>query len=276
MIKETPSNEVPSHGRLATAFVMPLLLFLVLTAVEPSRTATPATTENGNEANETAGDDAAPENTTDRSGSEQSLDNYGQNYIAVYTIKILLVSTCLVIFWQAYLRNIPWRVSLVGLWVGLAGGFIWIALCWLSLEKSVFGELGLPESWLATRSGIDPNSMYSGVWLSWFFFIRFAGLVLVVPVAEELFLRGFLLRYFHDVNWPMVTFVQLTAKSIAISAVYGMVTHPAELIAAAVWFSLISVMMIRTGRFWDCVMAHAVTNAILGGYILATSSWHLW
>jgi hypothetical protein len=46
--------------------------------------------------------------------------------------------------------------------------------------------------------------------------------------------------------------------------------------AAVVWFSLVTWLMIRTGNIWDCVAAHAVTNLLLGIYVLVSHDWHLW
>jgi len=34
--------------------------------------------------------------------------------------------------------------------------------------------------------------------------------------------------------------------------------------------------MIRTRNVWDCVAAHAITNAILGIYVVAYGQWPLW
>jgi len=49
--------------------------------------------------------------------------------------------------------------------------------------------------------------------------------------------------------------------------------HPAEMVAAAVWFSLVTWLMLRTRNIWDCVAAHAVTNLLLGIYVVTTGEW---
>jgi len=33
--------------------------------------------------------------------------------------------------------------------------------------------------------------------------------------------------------------------------------------------------MIRTRNLWDCVVAHAVTNLLLGLYVVHSGQWHL-
>ena len=109
-----------------------------------------------------------------------------------------------------------------------------------------------------------------------FLAIRFAGLVVIVPLIEEFFLRGFLMRFFVQADWWAIPLGQVTWTSAIVATVYGMLSHPAELIAAAVWFSLITLLYARTRNLWDCVVAHAVTNGLLGTYILLSHDWTLW
>jgi hypothetical protein len=34
--------------------------------------------------------------------------------------------------------------------------------------------------------------------------------------------------------------------------------------------------MLRTRNIWDCVAAHAITNLMLGIYVVAAHDWRLW
>ena len=54
-----------------------------------------------------------------------------------------------------------------------------------------------------------------------------------------------------------------------------MLMHPAELLAAAVWFSLVTWLMVKTRSLWDCIVAHATTNLLLGCYVLWSGEWTL-
>ena len=49
---------------------------------------------------------------------------------------------------------------------------------------------------------------------------------------------------------------------------------PAEMFAAAVWFTLITWLMFKTKNIWDCVAAHAVTNLLLGVYVVLSGDWY--
>ena len=52
--------------------------------------------------------------------------------------------------------------------------------------------------------------------------------------------------------------------------------HP-EILAALVWGAAVSALLYRTKNLWACIAAHAVTNALLGLYILVDgAAWRLW
>jgi CAAX prenyl protease-like protein len=94
-------------------------------------------------------------------------------------------------------------------------------------------------------------------------------------VIEEFFLRGFLMRFVVKPEWWTVPFGQVTRTAAIVGTVYGIITHPAELLAAAAWFSLVTWLMVKTRNIWDCVMAHAVTNLLLGVYVVISGHWRL-
>ena len=108
-----------------------------------------------------------------------------------------------------------------------------------------------------------------------FLAVRFLGLVAVVPLVEEFFLRGFLMRFVMEHDWWKVPFGKADKLAIILGTAVPMLTHPGELLAAAVWFSMITWLMLRTRSIWDCVLAHAVTNLILGIYVVCSGTWRL-
>jgi hypothetical protein len=66
----------------------------------------------------------------------------------------------------------------------------------------------------------------------------------------------------------------VTTTAVLVAPIYGMLTHPAELVAAAVWFSLVTWLMVKTKNIWDCVVAHGVTNLLLGIWVVITGEWY--
>ena len=98
-----------------------------------------------------------------------------------------------------------------------------------------------------------------------------------MPLLEELFLRGFVMRLVIDPDWWKVPFGTITVAAVAAGTIVPVLMHPAsELFAVVAWFSLVTALMAYTKSFWDCVIAHAITNLMLGVYVVKTGDWQLW
>ncbi len=154
-------------------------------------------------------------------------------------------------------------VALVIPWVILAG-----------LQRDAGWTFGMGE-----RSGYDPfdvANLGSAPSMAWAFLaMRAIGLVVMVPIAEELFLRGFLMRYAIEEKFWRVPFGTLTLASAAACLFYAAVSHPAEAVAAVGWFAIVSGIAAATARPIDCILCHAATNLALGVYVLSTKTWWL-
>jgi CAAX prenyl protease-like protein len=109
-----------------------------------------------------------------------------------------------------------------------------------------------------------------------FLLVRFVGLAAIVPVIEEFFLRGWLMRFVTSPDWWTLRVGQFDLRGAAAATIVPMLMHPNEAIAAWVWFSLVTWLLLRTRNIWDCVVAHGVTNLLLGLYVVMTGSWWLW
>ena len=198
-------------------------------------------------------------------------------YFGLVVARVVLMSTAIVLFGKEILRQFPWSIDHMAWWVGVVGAVIWIGVCGLDMERSLVKLAGLSDQWLPAREGVNPFETYGAGWeRSSFLAFRFTLLAVCVPVAEELFLRGFVMRAFEAEDWTALPLSKIGRTGLLIGTVYGIATHPSEFIAAALWFSLVSWLMVKTGKFWNCVIAHAVTNLILGIYVCLTGNWQLW
>ena len=131
---------------------------------------------------------------------------------------------------------------------------------------------------LETRSAFDPldETLIPRAWAYGFLAIRFVGLVLIVPVIEEFFLRGFVMRFVMAADWWNVPIGTANRLAIIAGTVVPLLTHPfSEAVAVAVWFSAVTWLLLRTRNLWSCVAAHATTNLLLGLYVLRTGNWWL-
>ena len=197
------------------------------------------------------------------------------HFLGIYGLKVLVTTGLLVFFWKTYLSAFPWSATWLSIGVGVVGVLLWVVLCDLGWERQII-------SWFSTegisvRSQFNPFSQLDHNWqLTCFLAVRFFGLVIMVPICEELMLRGFLMRYVEDPEWWTVSLSRLSFRTLLVAPAYGVLTHPTEALAALAWFSLVTWLVQRTGNFWDAVLAHAVTNLLLGLYVCFYAQWHLW
>lgn len=196
-------------------------------------------------------------------------------YLFLVAARVLLMTAAVVVFGTEILRQFPLRVDGRAIGVGVIGAAAWIGICSLEMEQTLLAAFGLSD-WMPSRDSVNPFAVYAGSALAGFMALRFALLVICIPVAEELFLRGFLMRAVEVEDWPELPLTKIATTGWVMGTVYGIATHPGELIAALVWFSMITWLMVRTGKFWNCVLAHAVTNLVLGLYVCWFAKWHLW
>jgi CAAX prenyl protease-like protein len=196
----------------------------------------------------------------------------GLGYEAVYTLKMALTAAAL---W--YFRHSYPPFSSVGFGVATLAGIMGLVL-WIGLADL---QTRLPElqRWIESVQGKRAAYPFAGgkpgFAASAFIAIRLIGLAVVVPVMEEIFWRGFLARYLILDNFRQVPQGKFTPFSFVIVTVAFASVHP-EVLAAIVWCALVNVVYMRTANLWACIVTHAVTNGLLGTYVLATGNWQLW
>ena len=197
----------------------------------------------------------------------------GLSYELICTAKGILSAAAL--WW--FRRHYP-ACSIVGfrlaITAGILGCVLWVALEHLQSMLPVMRQL---TAWLqGNRVGYDPFADGPpSASKTAFIIVRLIELAVIVPLAEELFWRGFLARYLIADDFETVAQGHFTLFSFAVVTVAFASVHP-EFLAATVWGLMINVVYRKTRNLWACVAMHAVTNGLLGGYILATKNWHLW
>ncbi len=258
----------------AWPFILPLLVFMLAGMFEPRFAETTPAHEETSAADATATTRAADEIANDEYFRDQQART-ARRYIQIYAIKALLTCSLLVYFRNAYLTQFPPIATGWSLLVGGAGVLVWVVLCQLNLERTVIDWFGGVDA--AARSQFNPFARIPDrTSLAGFLALRFFGLVIMVPICEELFLRGFLMRYIQSPQWWSVSLSRLGTRALMVAPLYGALTHPTEALAAIAWFSLVTWLVCKTGKFWDAVIAHAVTNGLLGLYVCLYSQWQLW
>ena len=193
-------------------------------------------------------------------------------YPAIYALRLAVTLALLAWHWptiRRWLGRPTWWTGLVGLLLVIP----WVILAALQRDAGWAGWAGGSGE----RSAFNPFAEFAGSpAATWgYLLLRGLGLVVVVPIVEELFLRGFLMRYVVDEDFWKVPFGTLTAASVGACAVYSVATHPAEAVAALSWFAIVTGIAAATRQPIDCILAHAGTNLALGAWVLATGAWWL-
>lgn len=200
----------------------------------------------------------------------------------LYPLQTLVSGTALIFWWRHYdFRWSTWKV-LAGAALGVIGIAIWLLPTQLHEWWGIEGE---PEGWmkwlgvLPRREGFDPGVFESpaGWWSATL--LRFLRAVVVVALVEELFWRGFLMRFVlrPDGDYWEVPFGSPSWRSYLIVTTLVMLVHSRpDWPAAVVWGSLVYLLAVWTRSLLACVVMHGVANLLMGCYALRFEKYGLW
>jgi len=199
-------------------------------------------------------------------------------YIVMIGVQLFVAGCFLTFFRKTYLHDFPLKVSPWSIVLGVVGIALWIWLAGLGVEHWIFEKISLlfGREIDASRPSFNPYTIDDSGVRALFLVMRFAVLAMIVPIVEELFIRGWLVRWIDDPNFQSIRLTSLTIKGLLAASIYGVMTHPMEAIAAFAWFGMVTLWARRTGSLWDCVIIHAVTNLLLGIYVVKFEQWQLW
>lgn len=184
---------------------------------------------------------------------------------AAYIFKAIAVTACLLI-WRRPLSEIQFdrRVIVPSVVLGLV-----VCVLWVGIDTLV------PYPHIGTRSAFDPTHLFDTAWGITFLVVRLYGLVLMVPVMEELFWRSFMLRYLTHQDFHKVPLGTFSALALWVMVAASALAHPEWLVAVVA--SLAYAFWLRqTKSLFGVIVAHAATNASLGVYVLMTGKWQYW
>lgn len=163
---------------------------------------------------------------------------------------------------RRYYRDIAWRWSWTAAIAGLAAAAAFVLL--------------------APRPGLDAIGAWEAEWVAlpvsvrapWLF-VRVAGSVLVVPLAEELAFRGYLLRRLVSRDFMAVAPGQTPMLPLIVSSIAFGAIHQAWM-AATIAGLLFAFAQRRTNGVGGAVLAHLVSNAAIAACVLLLGQWWLW
>jgi len=165
----------------------------------------------------------------------------------VYVLKTLIAAWVL---WEArpLLEELHLKFSWEALVVGMAIFVIWVGL------DGHYPRLSDPGA------GSNPHTQFGqGSALAWFMALfHLLGSTLVAPPSEELFYRSFLYRSF-----------------VVTSLIFGLM-HPAWWVAGILCGFAYQGLVVYKNRLGDAIVAHALTNFLLGLWVIYKGAWAFW
>jgi len=184
----------------------------------------------------------------------------------VFPLQTVLCGALIIWFWPRYSLKVPKKV-------GFTLSIAVIMLCIWILPQEAF-----PSYYPPRLVGFDPTVFRDRPAIYYATIVmRFVRLAVVVPFLEEIFWRGFLLRYliredFESVPVGAFTWLSFLVVTAGFCLEHAAADRPAALVAGA----LFNGVAWRTRSLSSCILAHAVTNLLLGLYIMQGGQWGFW
>jgi uncharacterized protein len=169
--------------------------------------------------------------------------------------------------WKWSWEALACGVAVFGLWVGLDGLYPKL--------DDLMVRVGLSKAKAAPVW--NPHLTFgAGAGMAWFFIlVRLAGSSLVVPPLEEVFFRSFLYRYIDNPDFLSVPLGVLRGIPFLVTAVLFGFEHNQWLAGILCGFAYQGLVCLK-GRLGDAIAAHAVTNLLLGLWVVWRGAWNFW
>jgi len=187
-----------------------------------------------------------------------------------WPLTVLIGAAVCAVCWPRELSLVPvrWPVSIA---IGAAVFVLWITPDLLFphyRESVVFSN----QVFGLVRSSLPPEALHSPWVLAW----RTARAVLIVPIAEELFWRGWLLRWLTNPNFQKLPLGACSPFAFWITAFLFASEHGPYWDVGLVTGVIYNWWMIRSKSVASCVLMHAVTNGLLSAYVIVYNQWQYW
>ncbi len=178
-----------------------------------------------------------------------------------------IVGAWLIFEMRPCVEEMRWAFSWEAVIVGIAIFAIWVGIDPYYHKFVKQGSTGNPAETFGAHSP-----------LAYFFnIVHILGMTLVVPPLEEVFYRSFLYRYIASQNFLAVPFNRFLPLPFFVTIALFGCSH-AEWLAGIICGAAYQWLVIRKNRLGDAMTAHAITNFILGVYIVwhGGDAWRFW
>jgi membrane protease YdiL (CAAX protease family) len=135
--------------------------------------------------------------------------------------------------------------------------------------KPLFKDLNAPRAGFAA---IQFNPLFAWPLITF----RLLGASLVVPIMEELFWRGFLMRYLIKEDYRSIPLGTYQPFAFWITTACFASVHGAQWPLAALTGLFYGGLFLKTKNLGNVMVAHGFTNFFLGLYVVQTQRWYFW
>ena len=172
-----------------------------------------------------------------------------------------------------HIEELKWRISGVAVLVGVAVFALWVGL------DELIARLGLPAYPKLKSTGADWNPTLafaaSRPMAIFFIVVRIIGSTLVVPPLEEVFYRSFVYRFLAGKDFLAVPLGRFVLMPFLVTSLLFGFEHREWLAGILCGFAYQG-LVIWKGRLGDAITAHAVTNFLLGLWVVWKGAWQFW
>ena len=179
---------------------------------------------------------------------------------ALYPLRPLAAGLALYRYWPR-LRRLQWRVT----WRGPAAGIV-VFVVWIIGARLQAGPETMP---------LELAAMPVALRVSWLA-VRAITSATVVPLAEELAFRGFLMRRLVATDFQSVSYQSVGIGALLLSATVFGLSHGTMWLPGILAGLLYGAVTRRSGSLGEAVSAHATTNALIAALVLFDGRWQLW
>ncbi len=179
----------------------------------------------------------------------------------MYAVKVF-VGIWMIMVMYPIVKEMRWAFSWEAVVVGIVIFVVWVGIDPYVPRNTLFFDDTKDSVWDPfTRFGKESLAAWSLV------VIRIFGMTVIVPPLEEVFYRSFLYRYSVRVDFENMPLNRFHPTAFIVIAILFGIVH-FQWLAGIICGMAYQALVLRKNRLGDAMTAHAITNFLLGVYVV--------
>jgi uncharacterized protein len=185
-------------------------------------------------------------------------------------VRVILLGAVCLWCWPHDVSPYPRR------WVRSVAIGLLVFVLWIAPDLLMPGYRDLPLFSNSITGGARSSISAAALRSSWVLAWRTARAVIIVPVVEELFWRGWLMRWLVHTDFERVPIGTYTPLAFWATAILFASEHGAYWDVGLLTGIVYNLWITRSKSLADCIVMHAVTNAALSAYVITSGQYQYW